>query len=40
MKIIVREHVGHILKYMVVRQLGGGGVMLFFFYYFLPYVVF
>ena len=28
MKTIVRKHIPHIFKYMVVQQLGGGGVML------------
>ena len=27
----IKKHIGHILKDLVVRQLGGGGVMFFFF---------
>ena len=32
METIVRKHIEHILKHMVVQQLGGGGVMFFFMY--------
>ena len=41
METIVREHISHFLRYMVVQQLGGGGVMLllFFFTFFLLYLL-
>ena len=40
METIVRKHIGHILKYILVRQLGGGGVMLLFFIFFFYMLLF